>query len=83
DSETAANRFARAGDTLVQSAAARAALRSALDLARQRYRAGEADLIELLTAESASAAADRAATDAAAARAAQAIALYKALGGGG
>jgi len=82
DSETAANRFARAGDTLTQSRAARDAQRSALDLARQRYRAGEADLIELLTVESAYLAAERAAIDAESARSDQAIALYKALGGG-
>jgi len=82
DSETAANRFARAGDTLVQSRAARDAQRAALDLARQRYRAGEADLIELLTVESAYLGAERAAIDAEAARSDQAVALYKALGGG-
>lgn len=82
DSETAANRFAHAGETMAQSNAARDALRSARDLARQRYRAGEADLIELLNAESAYAIADNAATDAIAAHTDQAIALYKALGGG-
>lgn len=83
DSETAANRFAHAAETQEQSAAARDAQHSALDLARQRYRAGEADLIELLTVETAYAGAERVATDAQAARAVQAIALYKALGGGG
>jgi NodT family efflux transporter outer membrane factor (OMF) lipoprotein len=82
ESETAANRFARAGETLSESNAARDAQRSALDLARQRYRAGEADLIELLTVQSSWTATERAATDAAAARADLAIALYKALGGG-
>jgi NodT family efflux transporter outer membrane factor (OMF) lipoprotein len=82
ESETTANRFAHAGETVRQSTAARDAQQSALSLARQRYRAGEADLIELLTVESAFAAAERAATDAQAARASQAVALYKALGGG-
>ncbi len=82
DSETAANRFARAGETMEQSRAARDAQGTARDLAQQRYRAGEADLIELLDAESAYDTAERAATDAEAARAEQAIALYKALGGG-
>ncbi|WP_157217389.1 efflux transporter outer membrane subunit [Flavisphingomonas formosensis] len=82
DSETAANRFARAGGTRAQSRAARDAQRAALDLARQRYRAGEADLIELLTVETAYLTAERAAIDAESARSDQAIALYKALGGG-
>lgn len=82
DSETAANRFARAGEAMTQTSAARDSQRSARDLARQRYRAGEIDLIELLEAESAYANAERAATDAQGARADQAIALYKALGGG-
>ncbi|MEO6092498.1 MAG: TolC family protein [Novosphingobium sp.] len=82
DSEIAAMRFARAGETLVQSVAASDAQRAARDLAHQRYRAGEADLIELLDAESAYALAQATATDAEAARASQAVALYKALGGG-
>jgi NodT family efflux transporter outer membrane factor (OMF) lipoprotein len=82
ESETAANRFARASESLQQSRAALQAQRAALDLARQRYGAGEADLIELLTVESSYAATQRANTDAEAARALQAIALFKALGGG-
>lgn len=82
DSGTAANRFARASETMEQSRAARDAQGAARDLAQQRYRAGEADLIELLDAESAYDTAERAATDAEAARAEQAIALCKALGGG-
>jgi len=82
ESETAANRFAHAKEALTQSIAARDAQRSALELARQRYRSGEADLIELLTVESSYAAAERAATDTQATRATLAIALFKALGGG-
>jgi NodT family efflux transporter outer membrane factor (OMF) lipoprotein len=82
DSETAANRFARATEALAQSRAALEAQHSALELARERYRAGEADLIELLSVESSYASTQRATTDAEAARAIQAIALFKALGGG-
>lgn len=81
ESETAANRFARATEALSQSRGALQAQRSALDLARERYAAGEADLIELLSAESGYATTQRAATEAEAARAHQAIALFKALGG--
>lgn len=80
--ETAANRYARAGEAFVLSREALDAQRSALGHARERQAAGEADLIELLTVESAYASVQQAATQAEAARALHAIALYKALGGG-
>ncbi|SDD22011.1 efflux transporter, outer membrane factor (OMF) lipoprotein, NodT family [Sphingomonas sp. YR710] len=82
ESETAANRFVQAAETARRSAAARDAQRTALDLAEQRYRSGEDDLLALLQARSAWEQADRAASDAGAQQALQAVALYKALGGG-
>jgi NodT family efflux transporter outer membrane factor (OMF) lipoprotein len=82
ETETTANRFARAGEALVLSREALDAQRAALGHARDRQAAGEADLIELLTVESAYASVQQAATQAEAARALQAVALYKALGGG-
>ena len=80
DSETALDRFARAGAGLAEATAGDAAAQGALTLARQRYQAGEDDLLALLTAESAAAAADRRLTDARLARAVGAVAAYKALG---
>jgi NodT family efflux transporter outer membrane factor (OMF) lipoprotein len=82
ETETAANRFARADEALVLSREALDAQRAALGHARDRQAAGEADLIELLTVESAYASVQQAATQAEAARALKAVALYKALGGG-
>ena len=80
DSETALDRFARAGAALTEAAAADAAARDALALARQRYEAGEDDLLALLTAESAADAARRRLTDSRLARSVSAVAAYKALG---
>ncbi len=52
DSETALNRYAAATSQLADLDAARAASAKALELARQRYRAGEDDLLNLLDAQS-------------------------------
>jgi len=52
-----------------------------LDLAEQRYRAGEDDLLTLLDAQSADAAADRSLTQARAQALEAYVALLKALGG--
>jgi outer membrane protein TolC len=82
ESETAANRFVQAAETARRSTAARDAQRTALDLAEQRYRSGEDDLLAVLQARSAFEQADRAASDAGAQQTLQAVALYKALGGG-
>lgn len=82
DSETALNRYAAAQSMRKDRDAARDRTAEALDLARQRYRAGEDDLIVLLDAQSAFSAADAQAIDAHAAELQAAIALYKALGGG-
>jgi NodT family efflux transporter outer membrane factor (OMF) lipoprotein len=82
ETETAANRYARASEALVLSREALEAQRTALGHARERQSAGESDLIELLTVESSYASVQQAATQAEASRALQAIALYKALGGG-
>ncbi|MET0293323.1 MAG: efflux transporter outer membrane subunit [Steroidobacteraceae bacterium] len=80
--ETSANRFARSGEALSLAREALAAQSMALGHARERQSAGESDLIELLTVESAYASVQQATTQAEAAHALQAIALYKALGGG-
>ncbi|MCH8686684.1 efflux transporter outer membrane subunit [Pedomonas mirosovicensis] len=82
ESETAINRFSAAQETRRRSEAARAQSAVALDLARQRYRAGEDDLIVLLNAQSAFSLADRQSVEARAAELNALIALYKALGGG-
>lgn len=82
ESETALNRFVAAQSTARRAAAAREQSALALELARQRYGAGEDDLIVLLNAQSAFSAADRQSVDARAAELAAVIALYKALGGG-
>jgi NodT family efflux transporter outer membrane factor (OMF) lipoprotein len=80
DSETALNRFARAGETERQAAAALNAAREGLDLAEQRYQAGEDDLLPVLTAQSSAAQARRKLNDARQARATSAVSVYKALG---
>jgi len=82
DSESALNRLAAAEATRRKVVAARDQTSLALDLARQRYRAGEDDLVVLLTAQSAFSTAERQSVDARAAELAAFIAAHKALGGG-
>ncbi|HWJ70768.1 MAG TPA: efflux transporter outer membrane subunit [Sphingobium sp.] len=82
DSETAINRYAAALARAREQDAARAASAIALDLARQRYRAGEDNLLTLLDAQSSYTASDRSATDAQAQAFQAYAALIKALGGG-
>jgi NodT family efflux transporter outer membrane factor (OMF) lipoprotein len=82
DSETALNRYAAANDQLADRNAARAASAKALELARQRYHAGEDDLLNLLDAQSDFSQTDQAALLAQATQLTALIALYKALGGG-
>lgn len=82
DSETAINRYAAAIATVRERDAARAASRRSLDLARQRYRAGEDDLLASLQAETAYSNADRAAAQARQAALETYATLIKALGGG-
>lgn len=64
DSETALNRYAAARAELVDRQAALGGSAVSLDLARQRYRAGEDDLLAVLEAQSAFTAADRSAVQA-------------------
>ncbi len=82
DSETAINRYAAARTTAREREAARAASQTSLDLARQRYRAGEDDLLALLQAQSAYSSADRAALQASELALEAFATLLKALGGG-
>jgi len=82
DSETAINRYAAATATVHDRDAARAASQMALDLARQRYKAGEDDLLALLQAQTAYSNADRAATGARQTALETYATLVKALGGG-
>ena len=64
DSETAINRYAAALARVREQDAARQASAIALDLARQRYRAGEDNLLTLLDAQISYTTSDRTATDA-------------------
>ena len=82
DSETAINRYAAAIATARDRDAARLASQTSLDLARQRYGAGEDDLLALLQAQSAYSSADRAALQAREAALEAFATLVKALGGG-
>lgn len=82
DSETAINRYVAAGDTREQREGAQRAGAEAVSLAKQRYTAGEDDLIVLLQTQSKASAADRLAILANATELQQLISLYKALGGG-
>ncbi|WP_380872051.1 multidrug efflux outer membrane protein OprN [Sphingomonas sp. DBB INV C78] len=82
DSEGALNRYAATQSTRADREAARDRAAEALTLARQRYRAGEDDLLVLLDAQSAYSAAEALAIEARAAELLAATALYKALGGG-
>lgn len=82
DSETAINRYSAAQTTVAQRDAALAASTQSLDLARQRYKAGEDDLLALLQAQSAFSSAERAAFQAREGAFEAYAALFKALGGG-
>lgn len=82
DSETAINRFAAWGATMAERDAALTASARSLDLARQRYQAGEDDKLALLQAQSAFANAQRASFQAHEAAFEAYAALVKALGGG-
>ena len=82
DSETAINRFAAAQRTRDERNAALQQSAAALVLARQRYRAGEDDLLVLLDAQSAYSAAQQQSVSADAGVLTALISLYKALGGG-
>ncbi len=82
DSETALNRYASATSQLRDRDAARAASSKALELARQRYREGEDDLLNLLDAQSDYSTADQASLTARATHLTALVSLYKALGGG-
>lgn len=82
DSEIALNRYAAAGAERREREAARLQSAMALDLARQRYRAGEDDLLVLLDAQSAYSQSEQAALMARAAELDALASLYKALGGG-
>lgn len=59
DSETAINRYAAAGRTRAERDDVRAAAAEAVNLARQRYLAGEDDLTALLQAQTSFTTADR------------------------
>jgi len=82
DSETAINRYAAAGNVRDARDDARKSGVEAVAMARQRYAAGEDDLIVLLQAQAMFDAVDRLAIQAQAAELQQLISLYKALGGG-
>ena len=79
DSETAINRYYAAQAALNENDAARKASLEALDLARQRYSAGEDDLLSLLDTQSRYVAADRALIEARRHSVTVYIALMKAL----
>ena len=81
DSETALNRYASAGLRRRDADAAWRESRLALDLARQRYEAGEDDLLALLQSQSDASAAEQAAITARADEATALVSLHKALGG--
>lgn len=82
DSETAINRFAAAKSTEQDRELARQQSEEALTLARQRYRAGEDDLIVLLNAQSAYTVAEQQDITARTATLETLASLYKSLGGG-
>jgi NodT family efflux transporter outer membrane factor (OMF) lipoprotein len=82
DSETALNRYAEAGAQRRDLASSREQAALALDLARERYQAGEEDLTALLASQSAYSTVEQAALAARAAELTALVSLYKALGGG-
>lgn len=82
DSETAINRFAAARRTQQDREVARQQLEESVTLARERYRAGEDDLIVLLEAQSAYTVAEQQSIAARASTLSAQASLYKALGGG-
>lgn len=82
DSETALNRYASAQLAVRELEGARSQAATALELSRQRFRAGEDDRLTLLDAQTRFNAADRAASDARTRAFLAYVALTKALGGG-
>ncbi|MGY4395899.1 NodT family efflux transporter outer membrane factor (OMF) lipoprotein [Sphingomonas sp. UYAg733] len=82
DSETAINRYTAAQAIVKDREAAASGSATSLDLARQRYRAGEDDLLTLLDTQSAYTEADRAAVQARQQALIDYVAVVKALGGG-
>lgn len=82
DSETALNRYASAGARRADAEAARHEANLVLDLGRQRYRAGEDDLVALLQLQSDASAAEQGAISAQADELVAYVSLCKALGGG-
>ncbi|MEP6884266.1 MAG: efflux transporter outer membrane subunit [Gammaproteobacteria bacterium] len=82
DSETAINRFTAAKSSERDRELARQLSEEALNLARQRYRAGEDDLIVLLNAQSAYMVAEQQDITARTATLEALASLYKSLGGG-
>lgn len=82
DSESALNRYAATVAQRKDRDTARAHSAQALELARQRYAAGEDDLLTLLEAQSDYSRAEQAALSAQAGEMTALVALYKALGGG-
>jgi outer membrane protein TolC len=82
DSETALNRYAAAQRSQQDRELARQQSSEALALARQRYRAGEDDLIVLLDAQSSYTIAEHQSIAARADTLSAVASLYKALGGG-
>jgi NodT family efflux transporter outer membrane factor (OMF) lipoprotein len=82
DSETALNRYAAARAGRVDRDAALEQSAQAVAMARERYQAGEEDLINLLESESEFRVAEEAALNARAGELTALVTLYKALGGG-
>lgn len=82
DSETSINRYVASRAARLAWETARSDAASAVRIARQRYLAGEDDLLLLLQAQIALAAAERARINAHAAQLQYLAVLYKALGGG-
>jgi NodT family efflux transporter outer membrane factor (OMF) lipoprotein len=82
DSETALNRYAAARAGRVDRDAALEQSAQAVAMARERYQAGEDDLINLLESESEFRVAEEAALNARAGELTALVTLYKALGGG-
>jgi len=81
DSETALNRYAQAGERRRTADAAWRQAQLSLDLARQRWAAGEDDRLALLESESETSAVEQAAIAASADETTAFVALQKALGG--
>ena len=82
DSETALNRYAATMAQRRDRDTARSRAGQGLELARQRYAAGEDDLVTLLQTQSDYSSAEQAALSAQSSEMTALVALYKALGGG-